>query len=182
MPLGVRKFLCCKFSFLSYFFLVSIAAAVPAADPVVAAAEVMIVDPLHDLADIQLAVDALALDDADTSPMVELMTQMSRQLSALNIQQATTKEQNALLLVSARKTKVDETVGKLTNHMSVRAVRLNFRILFMVEDMLTVLKPDGHTLVPTNLEVMKDLSAAAAVVLEEIVRLTRFGGSPGGQG
>ena len=64
-------------------------------------------DPLHDLADIQLAVDNLALDEPDTNPMVELMTQMSRQLSALNIQQATTKKQNALLLVSARKAKVD---------------------------------------------------------------------------
>ena len=42
--------------------------------------------------------------------MVELMTQMSRQLSALNIQQATTKKPNAFLLVSARKSKVNETV------------------------------------------------------------------------
>ena len=40
------------------------------AAPVVAAAEVMLVDPLHDLADIQQAVDALALDDADTNSMV----------------------------------------------------------------------------------------------------------------
>ena len=55
--------------------------------------------------------------------------------------------------------------------MSVRAVKLNYRLLFMVEDLLSVFKPDGLTLVPTNLDVMKDLSAAAVVVLEEIVRL-----------
>ena len=41
----------------------------------------------------------------------------------------------------------------------------------MLEDMLSVFKTDGLALVPTNLEVMKDLSAAAVVVLEEIVRL-----------
>ena len=73
----------------------------------------MIVDPLHDLADIQAAVDNLALEDPDTNPMVQLMTQMSRQLSALNIQQAVTKKQNALLLVSVRKARVDETVGNM---------------------------------------------------------------------
>ena len=131
----------------------------------------MIVDPLHDLADIQLAFDNLALDDPDTNPMVQLMTQMSRQLSALNIKQATTKKQNAMLLVSARKAKVDETVGKLTNPMSVRAVSLNFMFMFMVEDMLAVFKPDGAALVHTDLDNMRDLSAAAAVFLEEIVRL-----------
>ena len=41
----------------------------------------------------------------------------------------------------------------------------------MVEDMLAVFKPDGAALVPTDLDTMRDLSAAAAVVLEEIVRL-----------
>ena len=62
------------------------AAALPAVEPVVAAAEVMIMDPLHDLAGNQLAVDNLALYEPDTNPMVEFETQMSRQLSALNIQ------------------------------------------------------------------------------------------------
>ena len=75
----------------------------------------MLVDPLPDLADIQQAVDSLALDDADTNPMVELMTQMARQLSALNLQKATTKKQNALLLASAWKGRVDDTVARLTN-------------------------------------------------------------------
>ena len=55
-------------------------------DVVAAPAEVMMVDPLNDLADIQQAVDSLALEDADTNPMVALMTQMARQLSSLNLQ------------------------------------------------------------------------------------------------
>ena len=79
-----------------------------------------------------------------------------------------------MLIVSARKARVDETVGKLSNPMSVRAIRLNFRILFMVEDMLAVFKPDEAALVPTNLDTMKDLSAAAVIVLEEIVRLLHW--------
>ena len=62
------------------------AAAVPAVEPVVAAAEVMILDSLHNLFGIQLAVDNLASVEPDTNPMVELVTQMSCQLLALNIQ------------------------------------------------------------------------------------------------
>ena len=61
------------------------AAVVPAADPVVAPAEVMI----------------------------ELMTQMSRQLSALNIQQATTKKQNALLLFKLGQASHQQGLGKI---------------------------------------------------------------------
>ena len=49
--------------------------------PVVAPAQVV----HQDLADIHAAVDKLALDDPDTNQMVQLMTQMSRQLSSLNI-------------------------------------------------------------------------------------------------
>ena len=75
--------------------------------------------------------------------MVALMTQMARQLSSLNLQQATTKKQNALLLASARKGRIDDTVAKLNNPMSIRAVKLNYRLLFMVEDLLSVFKPDG---------------------------------------
>ena len=41
----------------------------------------------------------------------------------------------------------------------------------MVENMLSVFKPDGAALVPTDLDTMKDLSAAAVIVLEEIVHL-----------
>ena len=66
---------------------------------------------------------------------------------------------------------MDETVGKLSNPMSVRAVKLNFRILFMVKDFLSVFKPDGAVLVPTDLDTMQNITTAAVIVLEEIVRL-----------
>ena len=102
---------------------------------VVAAEEVMMVDPLNgEVADIQLAVDAL-------------------------------------LMAAARKNMINDTVAKLANPMSIRAVKLNYKILFMVEDLLSVFKLDGLALVPSNLDDMKDLAAAAVLILEEIVRL-----------
>ena len=76
-------------------------------------------------------------------------------------------------MASARKGRIDDTVAKLANPMSIRAVKLNYRLLFMVEDLLSVFKPDGLALVPTNLDNMKDLATAAVLVLEEIVRLLK---------
>ena len=62
---------------------------------VAAAEEVMMVDPLNgEVAEIQLVVDSLALDDAD--PMVVLMTLMTRKISSLSLQQVTSKKQNTL--------------------------------------------------------------------------------------
>ena len=69
----------------------------------------MLVDPLQDLAGIQ----AVALDDPDTNQMVQFITQIYRQLSALNIRQSVTKKQNPLLLIIVRKARVDETVGNM---------------------------------------------------------------------
>ena len=105
----------------------------PVGAPVVAPAQVMLVDPdpLQDFADIQAAVDDLALEDPNTAPMVEMMTQMARQLSSLTIQKKLSKKQNAVLLASARKARVDEFVSKLSNPMSMRAVKLNFRIFVL---------------------------------------------------
>ena len=109
-----------------------------------------------EVADIQLAVDALELDDAN--PMVALMTLMTRKISSLSLQQVTSKKQNALLMAASRKSKIDDTVAKLANPMSIRAVKLNYKILHMVEDLLAVFKPDGHPLVPLNLDDMSDLA------------------------
>ena len=41
----------------------------------------------------------------------------------------------------------------------------------MVEDILSVFKPDGAVLVPTDLDTMQNITTAAVIVLEEIVRL-----------
>ena len=59
-------------------------------------------------------------------------------------------------------------MSKMSNHISVRAVKLNFR---MVEDILSVFKPEGAALVSTCLETMQNLITAAVIVLEEVVRL-----------
>ena len=69
----------------------------------------MLVDPLQDLADIQ----AVALDDPDTNQMVQFITQIYRQLSALNIRQSVTKKQIPLLLIIVRQSRVDETVWNM---------------------------------------------------------------------
>ena len=55
--------------------------------------------------------------------------------------------------------------------MSVREVKLNFCIHFMVEDILAVFKPEGSALVPTVLVTMGTMVAAASVILEEVTRL-----------
>ena len=81
--------------------------------------------------------------------MAEMLGHMAGQLCSLTLQQKLTKKQNAVLLASARKAKMDECVTKLSKPMSVRAVKLNYRVLHLVEDILTVLKPEGIVLVPT---------------------------------
>ena len=86
---------------------------------VAAIEEFMVVDPLGgEVADIQLATDALELDDAN--PMVALMTLMTSKISSLSLQQVTSKKQNAM--AASRKSKIDDTVAKLNNPMSIRSV------------------------------------------------------------
>ena len=63
---------------------------------------------------------------------------------------------------------MDEGVSKLSNPMSVRAVKLNFRVLHLLEDILSVLKPEGVVLVPTDLV---KVGAMIVVLLEEVTRL-----------
>ena len=108
-------------------------------------------DPLHNFADIQQAVNDMAADNPNTVPMAEMLGLMAKQLCSLTLAQKLTKKQNSVLLAAARKAKVDECVTKLSNPMSVRAVKLNYRVLHLVEDILAVLKPEGVVLVPTDL-------------------------------
>ena len=55
--------------------------------------------------------------------------------------------------------------------MNICSVKLNYKVLHLVEDLLSVFKPDGRSLVPVNLEDMADLALAAFQILEEIVRI-----------
>ena len=104
-------------------------------------------------------------------PMADMLGHMARQLSSLTLQQKLTKKQNAVLLASERKARVDECVTKLSNPMSVRAVKLNFWVLHLVEDILAVLKPERVVLVPTDLVTMGAMEVAQVVILEEVTRL-----------
>ena len=58
----------------------------------------MVVDPLGEVADLQLAIDALELDEAN--PMVAVMTLMTNKISSMTIQQVTFKKQNSLLIAA----------------------------------------------------------------------------------
>ena len=89
----------------------------------------------------------MAADDPNTVPMVEMLGLMARQLCSLTLAQKLTKKQTSVLLASARKAKVDECVTKLSNPMSVRAVKLNYRVLHLVEDILAFLKPEPEGVV-----------------------------------
>ena len=69
--------------------------------------EVLGVDPLGEVADLQHAIDALELDEAN--PMVAVMTLM---ISLLTLQHVTSKKQHTLLMAAFRKFKIDDTVAK----------------------------------------------------------------------
>ena len=96
-------------------------------------------DPLHNFADIQQAINDMAADDPNTVPMAEMLGLVARQLCSFTLAQKLTKKHNSVLLASARKAKVDECVTKLSNLMSVRVVKLNYRVPHLVEDILAVL-------------------------------------------
>ena len=137
--------------------------------PVVAAAATG--DPLHNLHDIRAAVTAVANTIPDTAPMVEMFDAMSHELHYLFLVQMITKRENALLVSASRKARVAEVLSKLTNPMSQRAVTLNYRVLHIIEDIMSVLKPDGVVYVPTSLVQVGAVILAQTVLLEEITRL-----------
>ena len=57
---------------------------------------------------------------------------------------------------------------KILNHL---ALSNNFRILHIIEDIITVLKPNGQVLVPVNLDRAAATIQAQTVLLEEISRI-----------
>ena len=113
--------------------------------------------------------NAIAVDDP--APMINMLEDMSARLHTLTLEQKLTKRENAMLLTAARKAKVAATLSKLTNPMSQRAVTNNFRILHIIEDIMTVLKPNGQVLVPVNLGRAAATIQAQTVLLEEISRI-----------
>ena len=94
----------------------------------------------------------------EANPRVAVMTLMTNKISSMTLQQVTFKKQNTLLMAASRKSKIDDTVAKLNNPMSIRSVKLNYKVLHLVEDLLTVFKPDDRPL-------------AAVKILVEIVRI-----------
>ena len=105
-------------------------------------------DPLQNFQDIQAAVNDMAAAAPNPVPMAEMLGHMARQLSSLTLQQKLTKKQNTVLLASARKARVDECVTKLSNPMSVRAVKLKFRVLHMLRTYWRCASQKGLSLCP----------------------------------
>ena len=124
-------------------------------------------DPLHNFSDIQQAVNDMAKENPNTVPMAEMLGLMAKELRSLTLSQKTTKRENSLLLAAACKAKVDEVVSRLSNPMSVRAVKLNYRVLHLLEDIMSVLKPEGVVYVPTDLVKVGAVIVAQVVLLEE---------------
>ena len=71
----------------------------------------MVVDPLGDVEGLQISVDALNLEETD--PMKAVMMHMTSNISSMTIQQINIKKHKSLLMASARKSKIEEAVGKL---------------------------------------------------------------------
>ena len=103
--------------------------------------------------------------------MINMFEDMSARLHSLSLEQRATKRENAMLVAASRKAKVAATLSRLTNPMSQRAVTNNFRILHIIEDIMSVLKPNGQVLVPTNLDRAGATILAQTVLLEEITRI-----------
>ena len=107
----------------------------------------------------------------DTAPMIQMFDAMSQELRSLSLEQRITKRENALLVSASRKAKVAEVLSKLTNQMPQRAVTLNYRVLHIIEDIMSVLKPDGVVYVPTSLVRAGAVILAQTVLLEEVSRI-----------
>ena len=69
------------------------------------------------------------------------------------------------------KATVADTLSKLSNPMSQRAVTLNYRVLHIIEDIMSVLKPNGAVYVPTSLVRAGAVILAQTVLLEEVTRI-----------
>ena len=121
--------------------------------------------------DIASALDSLGLDP--TNPMHAVLEKLTRHLSTMTVAQDSLEKQNKFLLDAERKAKVDTAVRFLNNPMSVRIVRHNYRLLFHIEDLLSVFNPGDTPLVSTDLDTINDLISAATGVLKEVVRLIK---------
>ena len=64
-------------------------------------------------------------------------------------------------MAASCKAKVGDVLSKLNNTMSQRAVTLNYRVLHILEDIMSVLKPNGDVYVVQ----------VVAVILAQIVLL-----------
>ena len=77
------------------------------------------------------------------------------------------------MLAAACKANVDECVSKVSNPMSVRAVKLNYFVLHLLEYILSVLKLKGVVFVPVPTDLVKvgAIIVAQVILLEEVTRL-----------
>ena len=126
---------------------------------------------INSIRDIASALDGLGLET--TNPIHAVLTKLTKHLSFMSVAQVNLQKQNKSLQDGERKVKVDAAVRFLTNPMSVRVVRHNYRLLFLIEDLLLVFNPEDAPLVSTDLPTVNDLIAAATGVFKELVRLIK---------
>ena len=126
---------------------------------------VPVVEPLDDMGSIGAAVNAITNDKA---PIISVLESMAARMDNLAMENRLTKQENLQLLTAARKAKVASTLAKLTNPMSVRAVTNNYKLQYMIEDILSTLKCNGQICVPVSLDRATAIIEAQDVLLEEI--------------
>ena len=105
--------------------------------------------------------------------MHAMLLKLSQSLSTLSLAQDLLSKQSKALLESDRKLKVEAAVKSISNPMSVRSIRHNFRVLHLIEDLIAVFSPEGIPLVATDLVAVNDIIAAASGVLLEVTRLLK---------
>ena len=109
----------------------------------------------------------------DQPAMHSMLKQLTSGLATMSLAQEQLSQKQKALVESDRKSKVEAAVRGVTNPMSIRNIRLNYRVLHLIDDLLEVFCPDGAQYVATNLTDVNDLIQAATTVLFEISRILK---------
>ena len=98
--------------------------------------------------------------------MKVVMLHLTNKISTMTVDQTNIKKKNKLLMAADRKFQIEAAVVKLANPICICSVTMNYKVLHLVQDLLSVFKPNGQPLVLVYLDVVAYVAAAAVVVVE----------------
>ena len=67
------------------------------------------------------------------------MLHLTNKISTITVDQLNIKKQNKLLMAADRKSQIEAAVAKLVNPMSNRSVKMNYSVLYLVQDQMASL-------------------------------------------